>query len=122
MREQQAGGAGADDGDLGAQQGHERRDKWIAGGLVAWSLAWFGVVVIGSIWNLIAPWPLAVWAAFWHVAGLWVPLAVVAVTGVWFTVGGVRDIRDFFARMKTRVVNPLDNGMVAEHRNRDEAR
>lgn len=94
-----------------------RRDKWIAGGLVAWTLTWFGVVVVGTIWNFVSPWSLTTWSAFWRIAGMWVPIATVAVTGVWFTIGGVRDIRAFFARMKTKVNNPLDNGIVVGHRN-----
>lgn len=98
------------------------RDRWIAGGLVAWSLAWFGLVVVGTVWNFASPWSNAAWSAFWHVAGMWVPLVTITVTGIWFTIGGVSDIRAFFARMRTKVVNPLDNGVVVDHRNLDERR
>jgi SSS family solute:Na+ symporter len=98
---------------VGIDAEFSRRDRWVAGALVTWTLFWFGVVVVGTLWNVLAPWPLARWSAFWHVAGFWVPAATVLVTGIWFTVGGVQDIRAFFRRLRGRTIDPLDNGIVA---------
>jgi SSS family solute:Na+ symporter len=98
---------------VGIDAEFSRRDRWVAGALVTWTLFWFGVVVVGTLWNVLAPWPLARWSAFWHVAGFWVPAATVLVTGIWFTVGGVHDIRAFFRRLRGRAIDPLDNGIVA---------
>ncbi len=41
-------------------------------------------------------------------------------TGVWFTWGGVRDIRSLFRRLGRERLDVLDDGMVVNHRNRDE--
>ncbi|WP_309383105.1 sodium:solute symporter family protein [Cerasicoccus frondis] len=97
-----------------------RGDKFIAGGLLAWSLIWFGVFLIGSIWNLIAPWPNTVWANYWRVAGIGIPITMTVVTGVWFTWGGIRDIRLLFKRLNEQTINHLDDGTVVGHQNLDE--
>lgn len=105
---------------VGIDADFTRRDRWVAGSLVAWTLLWFGIVVTGTVWNLVSPWSNRTWSAFWHVAGMWVPVCTVVMTGVWFTIGGVGDIRRFFARLKVKRVDPLDNGVVVGHRNLDE--
>ena len=43
-----------------------------------------------------------------------------SVTAVWFTWGGVRDIRDLFKRLKSQKINDLDDGTVVGHQNLDE--
>jgi SSS family solute:Na+ symporter len=105
---------------MGLDENFTRRDKWIAGGLVGWSLFWAAVMIIGSIWNLIAPWPTAVWSTYWLVTGVGVPVLMTVITGIWFTWGGVRDIKSLFARLRQSAVDERDDGTVVGHRNRDE--
>jgi len=95
-------------------------DKILAGGLFAWSMIWLGVFVVGTIWNLIAPWPISVWSSFWFVVGIGIPIAFALITSVWFTWGGIRDMSLFFRRLKDERVDALDNGMVVNHHNLDE--
>lgn len=92
-------------------------DKILAGGLFGWSMLWFGVFVVGTAWNLIAPWPIAVWSNFWYVVGIGIPIFFAFVTAIWFTWGGIRDMRSFFRRLREERVNALDNGMVVNHHN-----
>jgi SSS family solute:Na+ symporter len=106
---------------IGLDGGFTRGDKWIAGGLVAWTGFWALVMIGGSIWNLVSPWPASVWATYWLVAGVGVPVLMTFVTGIWFTWGGVRDIRSLFVRLRETKVDDLDNGTVIGGRNRDEA-
>lgn len=96
-------------------------DKWIAGGLLGWTVFWFMVFLVGSVWNLAAPWPLGAWSGFWHVTSIALPIGFAVVTAVWFTWGGLRDIRALFRRLREQTVNHLDDGTVVGHRNRDEA-
>jgi SSS family solute:Na+ symporter len=42
------------------------------------------------------------------------------VTAVWFTWGGIRDIRRLFSRLAREKVNHLDDGSVVNHQNLDE--
>lgn len=85
---------------------------------------WAGLVVFiaGVIWNVVAPWPEAVWSKFWHVAGVGIPIVLTVVTGIWFTWGGVRDIKTLFRRLRMEKTNPLDNGIVVDGRNLDESK
>jgi len=95
-------------------------DKWIAGGLFGWSVFWFGVFVVGTVWNVLAPWPTSAWSAYWHVTGIGIPIVFSFVTAIWFTWGGVRDIRRLFQRLRVQKVNDLDDGTVVNHQNVDE--
>ena len=76
--------------------------------------------VVGTVWNLIAPWPISAWSQFWFVVGIGIPVFFAAVTAVWFSWGGIRDMRQFFSRLREERVDVLDNGMVVNHHNLDE--
>jgi solute:Na+ symporter, SSS family len=109
---------------LGFDGDFTRGDKWIAGSLFVWSVGWFGVMIVGSAWNLIGqagvvswikPWPNDVWLGFWHVTAIGLPILVTVVTGIWFTWGGIHDIRALFKSLKTYKVDDTDNGTVRDH-------
>lgn len=105
---------------IGFDENFSLADKWIAGSLFAWSVVWFGVFAAGTVWNLLAPWPLSAWSAYWHFAGIGVPIFIAFVTAIWFTWGGVRDIRSLFRHLREQKVNHLDDGTVVGHQNLDE--
>jgi Na+/proline symporter len=95
-------------------------DKIISGGLFAWSMFWFAVFAIGSIWYLVRPWPLSIWGVYFQWTGILLPFAVGAVTVVWLTWGGIRDLRRLFVSLRNLKRNDFDDGMVIDHRNLDE--
>jgi solute:Na+ symporter, SSS family len=107
---------------IGLDDNFTRGDKWLAGGLFGWSLLWFAVFVVGSVWNLISPWSIQVWSSFWYVVGIGIPIMLSVTTAIWFTWGGVLDMKKFFQRIKLERVNDLDNGMVVGHQNLAEVR
>jgi SSS family solute:Na+ symporter len=92
-------------------------DRWIATSLFVWMFFWLVVFIVGTIWNLMSPWPLHVWWSYWHITAIGIPIAITVVTAVWFTWGGTRDIFRLFRRLKREKINVLDNGMVIGHRN-----
>jgi len=106
---------------IGIDENFTLGDKWIAGSLFGYSMIFLGIFLVGSLWNLIAPWPLSVWSSFWHIVGVGLPVFFAVVTGIWFTWGGVCDIRSLFRLLSKERVNVFDDGMVAQHRNLDEA-
>jgi SSS family solute:Na+ symporter len=83
-------------------------------------MIWFLVFLVGTAWNLIAPWPLSVWSSFWNVVGIGIPVFIAVVTGIWFTWGGIKDVRDLFRRLRQEKINHLDDGTVVNHQNLDE--
>lgn len=105
---------------IGYDSNFTRSDKWIAGVLFGWGVFWFLVVILGSVWNLISPWPTSVWVTYWHIVGIGLPILIAVVTGVWFTWGGIVDMGKLFQRLRNKVTNPLDDGTVVNHHNLDE--
>jgi len=106
---------------IGFDQNFTLGDKWLAGGLFGWSMFWFVVLVIGTIWNYIAPWPIAVWSHFWYVVAIGLPILFALVASVWFTWGGILDMRKLFARLNNERVDVLDNGMVLNQQSLSES-
>ena len=108
-------------GRLGLNEDFTLGDKWILGGLIGWSLLWFLVLIVGTIANLIHPWPIQVWSVFWEIVGLGLPILLAVITGIWFIWGGVLDMRKFFRRLQEQKINHLDDGTVVGHQNLDES-
>jgi SSS family solute:Na+ symporter len=106
---------------LGFDDNFTLSDKWIAGGVIGYSLFWFFMLLVFTGYNFaVAPISLDTWTGFWHVFGIGVPVFFTVLTGIWFTWGGVRDIRRLMISLKTEKVNPLDDGTVRGHQNLDE--
>lgn len=105
---------------IGIDENYTTSDKWIAGLLFAWGMGWFVIFIVGTIWNLLAPWPNSAWITFWHISAIGLPIFLSVVTAVWFTWGGIKDTRDLFRRLNQEKTNALDNGMVVNHQNLDE--
>ena len=77
----------------------------------AWTLVWFAVFVVGTIINLTRPVGDAAWIAFWKIFVL-IQFAVSGVVVVWFTWGGINDLRDMFARLRRQQRDADDDGVV----------
>jgi SSS family solute:Na+ symporter len=107
---------------IGVDRNFSKGDRWIATGLFAWGAFWVVVLIVGSVWNMIDPWPVSWWSGYWHVAGIGVPVLIAFVTGIWFTWGGIKDIRELFRKLKTHTSSELDDGTVVGHKNLDEAK
>jgi SSS family solute:Na+ symporter len=77
----------------------------------AWTLGWFAVFVAGTVVNLTRPVSDAAWISFWKVF-LLIQFAASGIVVVWFTWGGVRDLRDMFARLRRQERSTADDGVV----------
>ncbi|MDB5325894.1 MAG: hypothetical protein JWM57_1463 [Phycisphaerales bacterium] len=97
---------------LGIDEHFTRGDRILAGLLFGWSMLWFAVFLTISIWNLISVWPDTWWANYWFYAGIVIPMALGSITSVWFTFGGLRDLRRLFVRLRTIARHADDDGTV----------
>ena len=102
---------------LGITPEHSRGDRVITWAMFVYSfgyvfLAAFALVAIG---NFFSPWPMAWWGHYFLIVSLVIPGIVAAISTVWFTVGGVLDLRQLFRDLKNRTVNPLDDGRVEDN-------
>ncbi len=92
-----------------------RGDRTIYVANYAWTIAWFLVFVVGTIYNLSYEVSDAAWMRFWKIyVGIHVALSLVTV--VWFTTGGVIDLKRMLGRLKTRERDHSDDGFVRAKR------
>lgn len=105
---------------LGFDREFTRGDKIISGSLFAWGMFWFSVFVVMTLLYLVRPWPLSVWATYWHIYAIVIPVFVGVVTTIWFTWGGTRDLLRLFRDLPHVKRSALDDGSVVGHHNRSE--
>jgi len=96
-----------------------RGDTAISMSLFLYRIAWFVVFAAITLWNIPKAWrwPERWWINFWHVTCIWLPFIIAIVMVVWFTWGGLKDIRDLFVRLRTARRDAADDGTVVGHRN-----
>ena len=93
-----------------------RGDKFIYGLIITWTLGWFGVFVIGTIYNFRSELSVDTWAVFWRIY-VYVSVITVAVTIVWYLIGGILDIKRMFRSLASVEKNDEDDGMVRDNQN-----
>ncbi len=90
---------------LGINNEFTKGDKYLYLATYGWTIAWVILFIIGTIFFLTrnvengdwSRWnPL--WLKFW-LAKIWLELAVAAVVIVWFTLGGIRDVKAMLAAL-----------------------
>jgi SSS family solute:Na+ symporter len=90
-------------------------DKLVSGGIFWWAIFLLAINLVISVWNLaFFQWPVSWWAHYWMITAIAFPFLIGLVTLVWFSVGGVIDIRDFFRALSARQRDARDDGRV-EH-------
>jgi len=113
---------------LGIDEQFTRMDRIITVGISVWSLFWFGIFLVGSLVYFVLyemgkltdadgklyPEVNAVWAQYWLITKIWLPLAIGILTTVWFTYGGLRDMRIFFRRLRAEKIDARDDGTVRQ--------
>jgi SSS family solute:Na+ symporter len=93
-------------------------DKVIASGIFWWAMALVAINIVIMAWNFLGHgWPVRWWANYWLILAIVVPFGVSLVTLIWFTIGGVRDIRSFFVALKLIRRDSRDDGRVVSHHN-----
>ena len=99
---------------IGITPAYSKSDRVIAHALFFYSIVYGFLVMFVAvlIWNTVSPWPSSWWSNYFFVSLLLVPCIVAAITAVWFGVGGFVNLIQLFRDLKTRIVNPLDDGRV----------
>lgn len=105
---------------IGIDDHFTRGDRWVAYSVAGWGMFWYVVWAIILVWNLLAPWTNQSWASYFHFTGVSLPVFFALITGIWFTWGGLSDVRALFHRLRHQKLNVLDDGTVVGHANLDE--
>jgi len=96
---------------LGLGREASRSDRVIYTVTYAWIGLWTLVFAAGTVWNLTHDVPDADWERFWRFYVV-VELAAAAFVVVWFTIGGIRDIRHMLKRLAVARRDETDDGWV----------
>lgn len=97
---------------------HTRGDRVIAWSVVIWALQAFITFLVVILLNLfVGRWGDEGFFLYWKYYQVGLSLFVGAITTVWFTWGGTRDLIRFFRALKDSVVNEADDGRVVEQVN-----
>jgi Na+/proline symporter len=93
---------------------HTKFDRIISWSVFGYAFGYqfFLTFIVVIIWNVISPWPMEWWAHFFLMTNLVVAIGIGLISTVWFTVGGVIDLRRLFRDLRARVDDPLDDGWV----------
>ena len=78
----------------------------------------FGFCFIAiAVFNAFYRWPVEWWSIKFFVVGLIVPGIIAFITAVWFTWGGIVDMRRLFIDLNNeKDRNPEDNGQILKDR------
>ncbi|MGA1223276.1 MAG: sodium:solute symporter family protein [Phycisphaerales bacterium] len=103
---------------IGFSREFSRADTWITSATVLWPLVFTIVFVVGTVAAIAAkaadaPISEEAWLVFWE-AWTWLVLATGCVIVVWFTVGGVRDLRRMYAHLERYAADARDDGSVGK--------
>ena len=102
---------------LGMTDQHTTGDKIISWAAFLYSFGYCFVLCFLTVvvWNAISPWPKSYWNCYMFITTVPVAGVVAVVSSVWFTIGGVRDLKRLFAELRDRKDNALDDGTVTGH-------
>jgi len=100
---------------LGITTEFSLRDKVLYAVTYAWTALWVGAFAIGTVGSLAFDRrvDLAAWAEYWKWYFL-VQAGVSLIVIVWFTVGGMNDVREMISRLSTMERDEADDGMVRD--------
>ena len=97
---------------IGIDENFTFGDKAISISVFGWTMFWWLVFVVVTVWNLVSPWPLSWWSLYWKYYAVIIPLAIGMITTVWFIWGGILDLRHLFKNLKVYKPDNEDDGTV----------
>jgi SSS family solute:Na+ symporter len=96
---------------LGMGKEFTKTDKLIYITTYAWTFSWVVVFVIGTVYNLTHDVGNGPWMSFWKTY-VWIYLAVSAVVVIWFSSGGIVNLRQMIRDLRTMTRDHRDSGFV----------
>lgn len=99
---------------IGITSDYTTGDKIIAYAVFGYSFVYSMVIafLLVLVWNIISPWNIKYWSWYFFIHNVVVLGIVGIISTIWFSIGGVIDIRRLFRDLADRTANPLDNGVV----------
>jgi len=96
---------------LGFSRDFTGGDRAIAYVTLSWPLVWTVIFVIVTIYAMTAGVSTQTWLAYWR-GWTWLVLGCAVLVTVWFTIGGIIDMKYLFRKLRSRAADPSDDGRV----------
>ena len=100
---------------LGMGREFTRWDKVIYIATYAWTASWVVVFVVGTVLNLTGEVGDLAWMRFWRTYTM-IMLAVSIAVIVWFSIGGIINLKDMIRSLRTMTRDHADTGYVEKDR------
>ena len=101
---------------LGWDENYTRGDRLISGGIFVFKITMIATVLVAMAWNfLIARWTPEDWWHYGLVINILLPLFIGIGTTIWFTIGGIIDMKRAFIDLENAKRDANDDGQVHEH-------
>jgi len=100
---------------IGFSREYSRADTWITTVTVLWPLAFTLLFVFGTLYAVFFGIPAEWWVSFW-MYWTWLIFATGCVIVVWFTIGGIRDLKRMYAHLERYRADERDDGSVERAR------
>jgi SSS family solute:Na+ symporter len=89
------------------------KDKIVYLSMVIWTLALVILFIAVTVINLSTQIPDGWWITFWKWY-IWISLVMGSLVTVWFTIGGIKDMKDMFKRLSAERIDEVDDGRVID--------
>ena len=96
---------------LGMTEEFTKGDKLIYIATYTWTFLWVVVFIIGTIYNLTNDVSNSAWMKFWEIY-VWIYLLVSIIVIIWFTIGGVINLKEMLCTLKMMKRDHSDDGFV----------
>ncbi len=88
-----------------------RGDKIIYTVTYGWTAAWTIVFIIGTIYNFTTDVSNEDWLKFWKIY-TWIYLVTAIIVTIWFTIGGLKNLKEMIYALRTNLRDDSDSGFV----------
>jgi solute:Na+ symporter, SSS family len=96
---------------LGMGKEFTKGDKLIYIITYSWTFIWTVIFIIGTVYNLTSDVHDKEWMNFWEIF-VYINIAISLIIVVWFTIGGLKDGREMFAKLRSAKRDHHDDGQV----------
>ena len=97
---------------IGVSREFSRFERFLFWATFWWTMAWWGIFVLGTVINMFYKVSDEAWSWFWWFKLWWFSLILGTVCTAWIFCGGVRDAYRMFRDLKSERVDNTDDGTV----------
>ena len=98
---------------LGMGKEFTKGDRFIYIITYAWTFIWTAIFIIGTVYNLSSNVPDKEWMIFWEIF-VYINIVISIIVVVWFSIGGIKDAKEMFARLRVVKRDHQDDGQIQD--------